>query len=417
MKKSILLVAIILLPFSLHSQWKKIANFPNTEYVECVYFLDLPGPPRIGFVGCQTALYKTTDGGKSWTKEWQPGGDWAGYTITDVCFKDTLTGWFSVFNNFGITGDECYRTTDGGGTWGVLNIPDEHYTEGMNIYYCAASNRLFLSTLTKVLISTDLGNTWTDSLPYISPFFSFSTPVEGISPAVFYPDTTWGYIISSNGGETWDTIHPEGGIDNGVLCLSGTQVCFEADGGNQDTIRRSNDFGRTWRVVANLTSDQYGTGIIRGDFSRLTIQTDSGMYVSVDSGVTWQFDGGPTYITNFSNDLFYSAKGVTIAGMTYNDGGDEGGGLWEEIWPTSGVQQAEPSSDTLPVYPNPASAELTVAGAAYDLSSALGAIVIYDPLGREHPVSRNGNTVTTSSLPPGIYFISDGVHRAKFVKE
>ena len=35
----------------------------NDEYITCVYFLDLQGPPRIGFVGTGTTLNKTTDGG------------------------------------------------------------------------------------------------------------------------------------------------------------------------------------------------------------------------------------------------------------------------------------------------------------------------------------------------------------------
>ncbi len=63
------------------------------------------------------------------------------------------------------------------------------------------------------------------------------------------------------------------------------------------------------------------------------------MYVSVDQGVTWNVDGGPIYSTPFTNDRFYAAKGVTIAGMTYGSGMLTSSSLWEEDWPESGVAE------------------------------------------------------------------------------
>jgi photosystem II stability/assembly factor-like uncharacterized protein len=351
-------IAFIIILFSLsgsaQSQWKKIADFVGTdnveEYVTCVYFLDLPGSPRVGFVGAGSELYKTTDGGVTFHTV-------CGSGVTDICFKDSLTGWFSTDG-----APYCYKTTDEGETWNALNVPDtDPNNPGFAVYYLAPTNKLLVNAGPLIWISTDLGNTWRDSLPYFcTGSYSFWTPSHGIVPVSPYPFTNAFYLETTDGGITWDTIMiPQNAGGGELLAIPGTSTLFDVDGGWQIIIHRSDDFGHSWSQIANLTGDSlhYCTGIIKGDFSRLYIQTDTGMFVSVDSGVTWKYDGGPTYITNFSNDEFYSAKGVTIAGETYSDGGDEGGGLWEEIWPQSGVaENATSESSSFSVvgpYPNP----------------------------------------------------------------
>jgi hypothetical protein len=51
------------------------------------------------------------------------------------------------------------------------------------------------------------------------------------------------------------------------------------------------------------------------------------------------------------------------------------------------------------------------------IASSAGPFSIFDPLGRSYEVKQTGNTLEVSSLPPGVYFVSDGHSRVKFVKE
>jgi hypothetical protein len=70
-------------------------------------------------------------------------------------------------------------------------------------------------------------------------------------------------------------------------------------------------------------------------------------------------------------------------------------------------------TDTVPafsIYPNPAVNSITVTPSG-------NPIAIFDPLGRSYDVKQTGNSLDISTLPPGVYFVSDGVSRAKFVKE
>ncbi len=435
--RTVTLTALLLLVGSIgKAQWHKIADFGGQqEYITCVYFLDLPGPPRIGFVGTGTNLYKTTNGGNSWTRVWGK-GYYSLYYVTDICFKDSLTGWFAVFGDT----DACYRTTDGGETWKeIYSSPN-----GGGVYYSQDNGSLFLALETGGLqLSKDFGDTWkplmTDSSIGDPIFLSSSiavAPGSEHSPCdtCNSPDTNHGIFRSSDSGLNWQYIHilaPEG-LGPGLPLKAGNSgTCFAASD-VEGIVWRSDDFGVTWQQIAELNGP-YCTGFIKGTLSHLSIQTDSGMYVSTDSGVTWRNDGGPTYITNFSNDNFYSAKGVTIAGMTYNGGGvDDGGGLWEEIWPQSGVTQAAaPAGAEISVYPNPTTGVVTISGAS-------GAVVVENVLGEAVlggnstgttpqppplPIRSRGGGVTLdlSGLPAGTYFVrvetAGGLQVRKVIKE
>jgi hypothetical protein len=74
------------------------------------------------------------------------------------------------------------------------------------------------------------------------------------------------------------------------------------------------------------------------------------------------------------------------------------------------VAQTVSTQQNFSLYPNPATNILNIATPA-------GAISISDPLGRSYEVPKTGNMLDISALPSGVYFISDGVSRAKFVKE
>ncbi len=419
-------IVLSLLSSDVNAQWREIADFKASdgmgnqigEYITCVYFLDLPGPHRIGFVGTESELHKTTDGGKSWRSVWDKGKSFAEYYVTDICFKDSLTGWFSMFGNT----DACYRTTDGGETWTQQDVPGS-ITGALAVHYCELTNLLFLSTSdTGIKVSKDLGNTWELATTLSSGGFSFFSDSVGI--VAVYPgtsDTSKGYtgiMRTTDGGLSWHTVETPVWCTQ-PLTIPGTSICFEADLGNI-IIRRSDDYGQTWRVTKNFgpVQDSHfnfiapsGTGIIQGNLSRLFIQTDSGMYVSMDSGVTWENEGGPSYRTNFSNDRFYSSKGITIAGMTYGNGALFDGGLWEEdTSAASVVESAMNSGSVFSVFPTPATGELQITG------GVTGILHLFDVMGCERMNATMDGiraVMDVSRLPAGLYFLRMGDQFAK----
>jgi Secretion system C-terminal sorting domain/BNR/Asp-box repeat len=495
------IISITLLSNPCFAQWRNIANFIDSssgesEFISDVYFIDHPGPPRVGFVGTNLELWKTTNGGTTWFRpQTVSPPDYVG-TVTDIFFKDSLTGWFTTQQGYFISSQGCpicYRTTDGGNSWQPLYAPGILPVSfgsalSLSIHYSSVANRLTLSSILPadtsenaisggavLLYSTDLGNTWNRESQFET---TLSCPAPGLSDLEVFDVTMFGSmsfwsdtdgIISSysagkiplidtdpichcdsefialfgpyyrtmDGGVTWfqaDSLqsvyfaYGDPTLDSFYgtpRAIPGTPICFATRGTDYETeVYRSDNYGETWRQIFAFPFD-YDTATfteiapseddyIYGDLTHLYISSDSGIFVSTDQGITWALMSGTH--PGYGRILYFYClyHGEVFANMLTDDvpgGSAESGGLWEEdTGAVAGVAEQEPSPTTLSVFPNPATSSIT-------LSSTNGPISILDPLGRVYKVPQSGNMLDISSLPSGVYFITDGYSRSKFVKE
>src|ERR1035441_3689903 len=104
-------------------QWIQLTNFQ--EAVSCVYFLDGVNLPNTGFAGAGGDVFRSLDGGATWTKilTGLPG------QVTSFCFKDGNTGWCTI--NGLATSRAIYKTVNGGASWTPLSIVGD----GSDVYY------------------------------------------------------------------------------------------------------------------------------------------------------------------------------------------------------------------------------------------------------------------------------------------
>ncbi|MDP4199452.1 MAG: T9SS type A sorting domain-containing protein [Bacteroidota bacterium] len=395
------------------AQWRKINDFVNSidgqkEAVSCIYFLNQLGSSGTGYLGTTPELWKTTDGGATWKISWSHAFGYGSGGITDIVFKDSLIGWFTYLS----INSEVYRTEDGGASWKLLSgsVRSEGSLWGM--YYCAATKRLLLSQGDSLRVSTDLGDTWKSVDTLQTGYFSFSSDSMGILSAYNIDtsqDSPNGILRTTDAGITWSITDARFGCWR-PLAIARTPICF-ANAGQQ--IYRSDDYGQTWRLLKDFgpfQDSQFNrigpmfASYIAGDLSRLYIQSDTGLYVSTDEGITWNFDGGP------SGDLLFSGRGRTLAAL--NAGGDNYGSLWEEDWPEAGVAVCASANSVsgLHVFPNPAAGELHVMG------GASGMVHLYDLLGRERThatMDTSGATLDVSQLEAGMYFVRLGAESSK----
>lgn len=209
-------------------------------------------------------IYKTINGGVTWTK--QPTA-----IFTDAAaFPNFVYFWDA--NNGYCMGDptggyyEMYTTTDGGDNWvriSQANTPTSVSGEfGFTGEFDVVGDTMWWPTNKgSILRSIDKGVTWTKyatGLPECNKI-AFNDNLNGIVQQLTYDQTTntlttFAMKVTHDGGETWTTVTPtgtywKGGID-AVPGKPGMLVCIgNSYQPNEHGSAFSFDYGQTWTVI------------------------------------------------------------------------------------------------------------------------------------------------------------------------
>jgi photosystem II stability/assembly factor-like uncharacterized protein len=197
----VLFAAILLAthPAIVGAQWSSLASFGSG--VITIHFQDDLGQPRWGYIGLEDGrVLRTVDGGKTWLPTIQD----AQGPITAFAFKDLLNGWFSVRQGRNLSG--IYRTSDGGMTWtAMLN----QIGDRVCVYYNRTFSRLFLTGIYNVAYySIDDGARWLRYGPTFLNGVTFSTGLIGVTTSFQGPT-----LFTNDGGASW------GQSNFSVLCV------------------------------------------------------------------------------------------------------------------------------------------------------------------------------------------------------
>jgi photosystem II stability/assembly factor-like uncharacterized protein len=137
----------------------------------------------------------STDNGTTWTytKILSEGDVSTEPWVCDMSFPDDNTGFFTAADD-GYDGAYVYKTTNGGSSWTKISIPSSvsHYNFGQ-ISFADANNGLGIG-VGSVHKTTDGGENWTEFTSFSDNYISTST--------VSYPTLNHGFILGLNGAET-----------------------------------------------------------------------------------------------------------------------------------------------------------------------------------------------------------------------
>jgi|GEM_PF-4462051 len=288
--------------------------------------LVLPDPPGTVFAGTLGGLFRSLDGGQTWTRCGHPNFI-AVYGLTAV--HQEVTTIFAADPSSGV-----YKSTDGGESWTFAGL------NGNVILFDLKSVDtnppvLYAATFEGLFHSEDLGENWAkfdNASPY--PIFVRYLAVDHSHPDLIYAGSTQSCLRSDNGGESWQYIYTHTPTSETVTALAahpyngqtvylGTEYGFYVSHDRGDTwtpahaglpfseiqqiavtpetpgtvycstwaggICRSRDEGQHWTFLAQ---DQLPTDVLEIAFdpdnpSIVYAGTERGVSVSPDSGQTW----------------------------------------------------------------------------------------------------------------------------------
>lgn len=216
-------------------------------------------------------VWKTTDGGTVWSQQ-----NSTAYTTPEDSFFNVVH-FFDA--NTGITqGDpingafELYRTTNGGNTWTAIASPAPAAAEyGYNGGNVGAGNSFwFVTNQGKLYRTTDTGLTWTK---LTTPITDFGSAAAG--GRLYFSDNNNGIIIgtvgttstlykTSNGGNTWTTAGAYTAPYSSMSYIPGTTILVGTGRSGAGTAAspyifysgHSSDNGSTWTIIESTTQGQ-----------------------------------------------------------------------------------------------------------------------------------------------------------------
>lgn len=315
-----------------------------------------------GGTGVQ-GIWKTTNGGSSWSRQGTAAFNSAG-SFTNlvhfwdanvgVCQGDPADGYF-----------EIYTTTNGGTNWTRVpqaNIPAPLTGEYGYVHnFDVVGNTMWFGTnLGRIYKSTNQGLNWTVSQSPISDFAG-----AAVNGSYSFTDANNG-LLNSNTGGLWNTT--DGGVTWNPVTYSG--------------------------MMGNNSLDYVpGTAIV------VTTQDGGGTAYSLDNGLSWN-DSGMT-------------EQVTVLSFLSNTVGF-GGGFTDIITPASvgGIYKytgnvlatAQFGANKLTVHPNPSNGIYNLTGAP------IQSVLVSDLLGKQVFKGEFGmtdnNTIDLTSLNSGVYLMT-----------
>ena len=298
----------------------------------------VPGQPNTYYIGTvDGGVWKTTNGGLNWTPLFnhEPVASIGAIAIapSDANVIYAGTGEEAPRGDLSF-GDGVYKSTDGGQTWTNVGLKDSRQIgkivvdpRNANVVYVAAEGDFYGPNAERgVFRSTDGGKTWQKVLYKNDQTGAVDLSMDPANPRILYA-ALWqvsrkpwhfsdggpgsGLYKSTDGGSTWQHLTGHG-LPAGVLGRIGVAVAggsrgdrvyalIEAkDGG----LYRSDDAGATWKLVNDeqilRTRAWYFTNVFADPHDpNVVYVADNGFYRSVDGGHSFKalaipgFDGYP----------------------------------------------------------------------------------------------------------------------------
>ena len=336
------------------------------------------GADHPGTGGATGGVYKTTDGGLTWSRL---AGILDSFDVVSLAHHPTVSGtlWAATYNG------GVYRTTDAGATWTELgNYGTVADLTNVNVPDPSNSFLLFAGTEGYgVQASTDKGRTYVPRVNGLTNFNINALAFDPDTPSRIYAGSDAGIFLSTDSGNTWGLTAQGSGEITGIVTdnlgsvkrvwatVVGQGVAASVNGGatftvystgldslqltsisleNLGSIKRvwatmlggsgvaySDDGGQTWVSAAGngLTDrDINDLAVETGSVKRVWATAKSGVFFSGDAGLSWTelSLGLPSGVPLTSVSIDPNTSEVLVSAFSEDGGGVYRGGNVNGIW-------------------------------------------------------------------------------------
>jgi len=290
-----------------------------------------PGSPSTLWAVAPESLYRSTNAGATWQMRMNGLPDTQYIGLRDIIFDPSQAGTALL-----LSASKLWRTTDGGNSWTLLPGLVGNYSLSFEVVRDPfVAGTFYLSAHDAMLRSTDHGSTWQSIGVAPTTGLFESTVAMAADPSVpgrFYLMRSSGrFVVTSDYGATWHV----GGA--GLPGISSATLRAAADAShtlylsNGQGLYLSHDGGMNWQI-SSLATSHAGEIVIDPTNPAVVYVLGNGELISrsADSGASWQtIDGhlaglGTYAVSSLAVDPANSARlwtGVGVGVLASIDGG------------------------------------------------------------------------------------------------
>lgn len=265
-----------------------------SDFSNMTCFAINPKSPSTMFAGTSEGLFRTIDGGTTWTACGTIPAQTAQPGVESVAIDPLTPTTLYVATGYGV-----FRSANNGGTWKSMNTSlTKSGVKSLVINPKTPTTLYVIANYNGVLRSTDSGATWTAINTGLTGYDATSLAIDPRTPTILYTGSTASVANSQDrlfnsvdGGNTWKSLHFGRGNWTSSFCLAiSPKAPATAYASTNDLgVFRSTDNGSTWSGInSGLTNRAVNSIAIDPKLSTtLYAGTNSGLFRSTNSGATW----------------------------------------------------------------------------------------------------------------------------------
>ncbi len=307
-----------------------------------------PNKPDILYVATNDYIYKTRDGGQTWTNLSK------GMSHSRVIAM-AIDPVYPATVYAGTKGDAVYKSHDGGQRWVSMRsgLDDTTITSVVNqfLFDPADAQHIFLATTMGVFETKSGGEQWTKKMEGMKEVLMVVTlGMDPTRPSILYAGTSGGVYKSIDQAGHWEKVN-NGLVPPDMLKTSRALnvTAIAADPYEPDTVYaatlaglyKSTDAAKAWKRIGESLADQMIVAMVLDRTRRgvIYITGRDGVHRSEDAGATWKPVNSGFVTTNIraiaqsatDSKVFYA--GTNGSGLyRSNDAGE----TWKQMPPVSG---------------------------------------------------------------------------------